>query len=80
MARPSRVPSRSASRSSVAASRASTGSTASDFIESWAARSRRPIINAISRMMDGYRSARATIGSCGILRTVVGSVACADAG
>jgi 5-methylcytosine-specific restriction enzyme B len=47
------VPSRSASRSKVAARRTSTGSAARDFTESWAARSRRPIISAISLMIDG---------------------------
>ena len=57
-----RAPSRSARRSRVAAKRASTGSTASDFTESWAARSRRPIMSAISLMNDGWRSASASIG------------------
>ena len=48
-----RAPSRSASRRTVAASRASTGSTDSDLTESWASRSLRPIMSAISLMMSG---------------------------
>jgi len=76
----SRVPSRSARRSSAAARRAWTGSTASDFTESCAARSRRPIISASSLIKAGWRSVTAVMISAGIFRITAASVAWAAAG
>src|SRR6266545_3464150 len=74
------VSTRSARRRSVAARRASTGSTDKDLTESCAWRSRRPIISASSLTSDGWRSVSALTASAGTLSTTVGSVVCAAAG